>query len=160
MILAAIDSFKLVDRFENAGFTRAQAKVLAESELELFIELTQSHLATKDDLKDFATKNDLKDFAKKDDLKDFVRKDDLKNFATKDDIKNFATKDDLKIFATKDDLKNYSTKDDIKNLEIKIYETRVEIKESQNYILKWMMILMGASVTVLSLLMSVFKFLH
>ncbi|GAB3794352.1 hypothetical protein [Virgibacillus kimchii] len=47
-------------------------------------------------------------------------KDDIKNMATKDDIKNMATKDDLAGMASKYDFDNMATKDDIQRLETKL----------------------------------------
>ncbi|RCX28029.1 DUF1640 domain-containing protein [Thioalbus denitrificans] len=60
-VMHAFDTLAFAKKLKNAGYTEAQAEALAEAQGEVFREMLESTLATKDDVRDMATKTDIED---------------------------------------------------------------------------------------------------
>lgn len=55
----AFDTLAFAKKLKSAGYTEAQAEVLVEAHSQVFREMLESTLATKDDVRDMATKADI-----------------------------------------------------------------------------------------------------
>lgn len=115
--ITMIDTLKISESFEEAGFDREKAKVLVEAIKEAQSQSFEA-LATKQDIKE--SFNELK--------QNMASKEDLKAFATKQNLKD--TEHDLKqeIFVLQQD--NGDVKKDIKNLENKM-DQKFELMRSE-----------------------------
>jgi len=64
----AFDTLAFAKKLKSAGYTEAQAEALVEAHSQVFREMLESTLATKDDVRDMATKADIASLDHKIDL--------------------------------------------------------------------------------------------
>jgi len=122
----AFDTLAFAQKLKAAGYSETQAEALAEAQGEVFREMLNSTLATKDDLRELATKDDLRQLDQK--LESFDRKLEsfdqrLESFDRK--LGGFATKDDLRqldhrLESFDQKLEGFATKDALRELDQRI----------------------------------------
>lgn len=59
MDMLAFDTLAFAKKLKGSGYTDAQAEALAEAQMEVFRQMLESTLATKDDVRDMVTKADI-----------------------------------------------------------------------------------------------------